>query len=92
MGQYSVTFTRLVVHCRKTMKCKCGNRFVRSMSFEQTLNPFNADPTGVPKTDRQIYRENDACARKWANEPERCPKCKAKCVPQPNAVITRKVK
>lgn len=43
----------------KTGKCaRCGKTTKRSVTFEQTMNPFNIDPaTGEPKTSRVIYAE-----------------------------------
>lgn len=53
------TYRFQVVRRAKVTKFKCGcdKRFQRTVSDEQTVNPFNRDADGVPKTYGQIWRE-----------------------------------
>lgn len=47
----------------------CGKNAERSRTFGQTLNPFNRDDTGAPKTAEQINREVIRQVRAWEAEP-----------------------
>lgn len=38
-------------------KCPCGKRFQRSVYAEQTLNPWNLNADGQPKTRAEIWAE-----------------------------------
>jgi hypothetical protein len=52
----------------KSGKCAaCGKRAERSREFRQTLNPFNLDAEGTPKTSGQIWREVVRAARAWGS-------------------------
>jgi hypothetical protein len=56
------------------LKCACGSRFQRTLAAEQTINPFNKNADGVPKTYAEIWPE---VGRKVADmQPDtRCRKC-----------------
>lgn len=43
----------------------CGRRVRRSKTFEQTLNPFNRNALGEPKTRDQIWDELRDKGRAW---------------------------
>lgn len=38
-------------------KCPCGKRFQRSVHVEQTINPWNVNADGQPKTRAEIWAE-----------------------------------
>lgn len=38
-------------------KCPCGKRFQRTVSATQTINPFNRNADGIPKTYPEIWKE-----------------------------------
>jgi hypothetical protein len=44
----------------------CGKPGTRSKTFRQTINPFNKNPSGQPKTRREIWQELQAAAAVWA--------------------------
>jgi hypothetical protein len=50
----------------RKLKCRnCGRRFTRSRTFTQTINPFNKNAAGQPKTRQEIYAELKAEANAW---------------------------
>jgi len=49
-----------------------GKKHQQTMKFMQTLNPFNKDADGFPKSREQIWKELKAQAAAWlAQPPER---------------------
>ncbi len=38
-------------------KCGCGKRFQRTVAAMQTINPFNRNADGRPKTYAEIWRD-----------------------------------
>ena len=61
---------------RKAFKCACGRRVRRSRRFYQTLNPWNKNAAGAPKSQAEIlaecreqfvawFRTNDPCNHLW---------------------------
>ena len=71
----SYTFEVVKHRAEKTGKCKCGKRLKRSMTFEQTINPFNVDAAGVPKSRGLILAELVDEAETWQKEPVVCSEC-----------------
>lgn len=60
----------------KSVPCTvCGKKVRRQRTFSQTLNPFNKNAAGLPKTEVEIARELVAKAEAWQGEPETHPKC-----------------
>jgi hypothetical protein len=53
------TYTFQEVRRTKTvkLKCGCGKRFQRKVAATQTVNPFNKNAAGLPKTYREIWKE-----------------------------------
>jgi len=43
----------------------CGRRTTRQVTFEQTINPYNLNADGRPKTWREIEVELEERARAW---------------------------
>lgn len=54
----------------------CGKKLARQQTFWQTLNPFNTNAEGQPKTSSEIYAELDAEADAW-QPVATCPACVA---------------
>jgi hypothetical protein len=51
---------------KKSFTCTvCGRRGQRSKTFRQTINPFNKNADGVPKTYREIWAELEVVAAGW---------------------------
>jgi hypothetical protein len=65
---------------RKTVKCSggCDRRLKRQKKFTHTINPFNKNKAGVPKTRAEVQKDVDAKAAAWEKEPELCIHCEAK--------------
>lgn len=63
-GRY---FEPVSLRSTKSGRCAgCGLVTVRTRTFVQTLNPWNRDATGMPKTPAQIRAELVATAADWA--------------------------
>lgn len=61
----------------KNLPCpKCGKKLRRQRTFGQTINPFNKNADGLPKTELEIVRELNDQAKAWEAEPETHPACK----------------
>lgn len=46
----------------------CGKKLVRQQTFSQTVNPFNKNVEGYPKTTQEIYTELRADAAEWKQD------------------------
>lgn len=76
MTIYKTTFQEVRIHRSKSGKCiVCGKRAVRHTSRFQTLNPFNTNAFGVPKTRREIVEELFALLDEWEKEPVNHSRC-----------------
>jgi len=72
------TFQPLRQRATRTGKCLvCGKPAIRSMTFEQTLNPWNKNADGSIKSAREIGRELLAEATAWSAEPPTHVKCES---------------
>ena len=61
----------------KSVPCAggCGKKVRRQRTFSQTLNPFNKNAAGQPKTVPEIVRELTEKAKEWQAQPETCRPC-----------------
>jgi len=48
----------------------CSKRFTRQRTFSQTINPFNVNLDGSPKTSREIWESVKAEAGRWDPAPD----------------------
>lgn len=63
-------FERVEYRASKSGKCAaCGKRLRRSETFAQTINPFNKNKFGIPKSHAEIWGEIKAEAKAWMEEP-----------------------
>jgi hypothetical protein len=63
----------------KRLPCPdCGKKVRRQTKFWQTLNPFNKNAAGQPKTEQEILAELRAEAAEWEQKPEQCTPCRTK--------------
>jgi hypothetical protein len=61
---------------RKSGLCHvCGKKASRSITFEQSLNPWNLNADGEPKTASQIHDELVAKIREWQKDPVSHARC-----------------
>lgn len=69
-------FSEVPLYGTKSVPCAgCGKKLRRQRKFFQTLNPFNKDADGRPKTVQQIHAELAEECRQWEQEPETCRNC-----------------
>jgi hypothetical protein len=72
-----VTFSEVKRSVSRSFICDhCGKRRTRSTTLFQTLNPFNRDSAGIPKSAAQIHAELAEQAKRW--RPTTCATCEAK--------------
>jgi hypothetical protein len=72
-----IRFQVVPMTVRKSVKCSsCGKRLQRQRTFEQTLNPWNKNAAGEPKTVQEILQEHRANAGEWKQQPETCQQCR----------------
>jgi hypothetical protein len=70
------TFEKVEHPAQKNTKCiGCGKRLRRRTTLYQTLNPFNKNAQGQPKSRQEIYAELEAKAERWLTAPEWCEPC-----------------
>lgn len=72
-----IVFDEVAIRPSKSGKCACGIRRRRSTKIYQTVNPFNRNAAGLPKTRHEIIREVQAAAEKWRSEPITCANCRS---------------
>ena len=71
-----LTYEVVRVRGQKRGKCSvCGKFAVRATAFEQTINPFNKNAAGIPKSRAEITDELLAERRIWLEEPVQHSKC-----------------
>lgn len=65
-----ITFQVVKFPASKSGKCPvCGNRVTRRRTFEATLNPWNVNASGAPKSRSEIYQDLQARAAEWVKTP-----------------------
>jgi hypothetical protein len=65
-----ITFQVVKLPASKSGKCPvCGKRVTRRMTFEATLNPWNVNASGAPKSRSEIYQDLQARAKEWMAKP-----------------------
>lgn len=71
-----ITFGQITIYGEKSGKCACGKRRKRHRRFYQTINPFNKNAQGAPKSADEIRAELRATRDAWMQEPIACEACK----------------
>ncbi len=70
------TFEEVTRHVTKRVPCRvCRKPLGRSAILSQTINPFNLDADGQPKTRDQIRAELKAKAERWHPANDICRGC-----------------
>lgn len=75
MGTFRLRFDDVRLPVIKHMKCACGKYRQRRKTFMQTINPYNRNADGTPKTRVDILNELHLQADKWRTEPIYCTDC-----------------
>jgi hypothetical protein len=71
-------FDQVTRSASKRVKCAgCGKSIRRTRTFWQTLNPFNKNPDGTVRTERDIYDALGEQIAAWDQQTERHAKCEA---------------
>ena len=69
-------FEKVTLGWTKTVPCTlCGRKVRRSKTFWQTLNPWNRDANGNPRTRAEIRVDLVVTAKVWQALPETHTKC-----------------
>jgi hypothetical protein len=72
----TIRFERIPLTARKTARCsQCGKPVRRQRTFGQTVNPYNRNAAGQPKSRQEILAELRDEAQAWKNEPATCAAC-----------------
>ena len=70
------TFEIVQLRSRKKVRCLvCHKPLARARTFWQSINPYNRDDDGYPKTREQIWDELQSQAAAWKQTPEAHPAC-----------------
>lgn len=60
------TFSKVYACRSKRGKCRvCGKRMARQRTFWHTVNPFNKNSDGQPKTYSEVQKDVDDEANEW---------------------------
>lgn len=62
-------FESVKLQTSKSGKCICGKRVSRSITFEQTINPWNKNAKGEIKSYAEIWAELKEEAAVWRTKP-----------------------
>jgi hypothetical protein len=63
-----ITFDVVQVTAKRTWM-EDGKKRQKTKKFEQTINPFNTNAAGIPKTRQEILVELNAERDKWMTKP-----------------------
>ena len=70
------TFDVVSHRATKRVDCAgCGKRLVRSQTFDATVNPWNVNDDGTPRSREQIRERLREKAAAWETEPAKCTPC-----------------
>lgn len=73
----TITFPPVKRRAVKNLPCPdCGKKVKRQTTFEQTLNPWNKNAAGEPKSVPEIREELRVEAEAWEAEPVQCKACR----------------
>ena len=66
MRTVTYTFPEIVARRTKSGSCPvCGKRVRRSQTFSETVNPFNRNEAGSPKSPEEVRTSVDEKADAW---------------------------
>jgi hypothetical protein len=65
-----ITYNELSVKATKTWTDANGKRHRKTKTFSQTVNPYNRDKNGTPKSRGQIYAELLKEREEWLDSEE----------------------
>ncbi len=69
-------FQEVTHRVQRRVPCSgCGKKLTRSRTFMNTINPFNKNEAGVPKTWSEVVADVKAAAEAWQPTDVRCSGC-----------------
>ena len=68
----TITFDVVKRKGLKRYKCSCGKMVVRQRTFEQTINPWNKNRDGFPKSRGEIILELEHEIKTWSGKSDIC--------------------
>lgn len=69
-------FTEVSVRAQKVLPCpSCSRQVRRSTTITHTINPFNRNSDGLPKSYAEVRADVDALAAAWKSLPVLCGAC-----------------
>ena len=70
MSVNRITFERVALRFSKSGRCpKCGKSIRRSITMDETLNPWNKNAHGLPKSRAEIYESLRVKGDAWKAQP-----------------------
>lgn len=70
------TYEQLQTTALKSLPCPgCGRKVRRQRTFTETLNPFNRNAAGQPRTHHEVYESLRIQVAAWRAEPVICSRC-----------------
>lgn len=76
MKSYITRFEEITMRSSKYLPCPvCGRKLKRAKTFTQTVNPYNRNADGAPKTRDEVHEEVRAEMSEWTRTPERHSGC-----------------
>lgn len=64
-----VKFQEVSLRATKSGKCRCGKYLRRSKTFTNTINPFNKNNDGLPKSYNEVYADVERLVEDWQSRP-----------------------
>lgn len=75
----TIRFDEVKATRERTFECAgCGKRIKRQKTDWATINPWNVDENGNPKTYEQVRKDVSRKLDKWEAEPKYCSSCNEK--------------
>ena len=77
MSVRTIRFEEVWRAARKNLPCPgCGKKVRRQTTLFQTINPWNKNAAGEPKSREEIHSELAVEAAEWEREPVQCKACR----------------
>lgn len=73
-----VEFEQVSLWGQKKGKCACGKIRTRSTTIVNTINPYNKNAKGVPKTRKEVEESVKQQLEAWKTKPIYCANCEPK--------------
>lgn len=73
-----IYFEKVSLYGSKAGKCGCGKRRQRKVTITNTINPFNKNSEGAPKSREEVLADVKKELDAWYAEPIYCDNCEPK--------------